>query len=203
MRDELAPGGKLPSERELAERLGVSRPTVRRALDQLAVEGRVHRVQGSGTFAAPESRGAEIPGELRLVAAEAVVAGATQSARLGVSPGEPLWRVERLRLVDGEPVCLEITHVVRACAPRLLDHPLDGPLHERYGVAITRVRQRVTATVLEPSAAQALEVAPLSPALAIERVGSDAAGRRVELADWLCRGDRCALDVSLTRACSC
>ena len=52
MRDELAPNDRLPSEREIADRLGVSRPTVRRALDQLAAEGRVHRVQGSGTFVA-------------------------------------------------------------------------------------------------------------------------------------------------------
>jgi len=194
MRDELDPGGKLPSERELAERLGVSRPTVRRALDQLAVEGRVHRVQGSGTFAAPAPRRADEPGTLRLVAAESVVAGAAQSARLGVSPGEPLWRVERLRVVDGQPVCLEVIHVVRACAPRLLDQALDGPLHERYGVAIARVRQRVTATVLDPSAAQALEVPSLSPALAIERVAEDAGGRRVELVECLCRGDRFALE---------
>jgi GntR family transcriptional regulator len=197
MRDELDPGGKLPSERELAERLGVSRPTVRRALEQLAVEGRVHRVHGSGTFAAPAPPRADGPGALRLLAAEAVLAGAEPAARLGVSPGEPLWRVERLRVVDGVPVSLEVTHVVRACAPRLLDHPLDGPLHERYDVAIVRVRQRVTATVLEPSAAQALEAPPLSPALAIERVASDGGGRRVELAECLCRGDRYVLELAL------
>jgi GntR family transcriptional regulator len=198
MRDELGPGGKLPSERELAERLGVSRPTVRRALDQLAVEGRIQRVQGSGTFAAPAPPPAEGPGALRLVAAEAVVAGAERSARLGVSPGEPVWRVERLRVVDGVPVCLEVTYVVQACAPRLLDHPLDGPLRERYDVAIVHVRQRVTATVLEPSAAEALDVPALSPALAIERLASDAGGRRVELAKCLCRGDRFALELSGT-----
>jgi GntR family transcriptional regulator len=196
MREELDPGGRLPSERELAERLGVSRPTVRRALEQLAVEGRIQRVHGSGTFAAPAPQRADGPGTLRLVAAEAVVAGAERGALLGVSPGEPLWRVERLRVIDGAPVSLEVTHVVQACAARLLEHPLDGPLHERYDVAIARVRQRVTATVLEPSAARALEAPPLSPALAIERVASDAGGRRVELVECLCRGDRFALELS-------
>lgn len=213
MRDELGPGGKLPSERDLAERLGVSRPTVRRALEQLAVEGRVQRVQGSGTFAAPEQHAdadaACVPaavepqprGAVHLLAADEIAAGAARSATLAVSPSEPLWRVERLRVADGLPLRLETSYVVRACAPGLLDHPLDASLEEllaeRYGIAIVRVRQRVTATVVEPPATDLLDVAAFSPALAIERLSWDATGRRVMLSQWLCRGDRFALELSL------
>jgi GntR family transcriptional regulator len=182
------PGGRLPSERWIAEELGVSRPTVRRALEQLAVEGRVRRVHGSGTFGAqPPERGDE-PAAVRVLAADEILAGATRSSKLGVSPHEPLWRVVRLRIVDGVPVRLETAWIVKARAPR--------PLVE-LDTAIVRTRQRVTATVLESAAARLLEVPPLSPALAIERLSWDASGRRVELAEWLCRGDRYALELSL------
>jgi GntR family transcriptional regulator len=202
MRDELGPGGRLPSERRIAEQLGVSRPTVRRALDQLAVEGLVQRVQGSGTFAAPAP--SPQPGEravAHLLAADQIAAGAAHSSKLAVSPSEPLWRVERVRIADGLPLRLESSYLVRSCTPRLLDYRLDASLQdllaERYGIAIVRVRQRVTATVLEPPTADLLDVPPFSPALAIERLSWDATGRRVMLAQWLCRGDRFALELLL------
>jgi GntR family transcriptional regulator len=190
---ELGPEERLPSERELAQRLGVSRPTVRRALEQLAAEGRLQRVQGSGTFATqPPDRGCE--GSARLLAAREAVAGAARSWRLGIGPREPVWEVERLRFVAGVPMCAENTAVVSALAPGLLDHPIEASLPdvlaEHYGIELVRAEQSIGATVLEAPTAELLGVPPFSPALLVERVSWDQHGRRVELTQSLLRGDR-------------
>jgi GntR family transcriptional regulator len=197
MREELGPGGRLPSERELAERLGVSRPTVRRALEQMAAEGRVRRVHGSGTFVTgPPTRDPEA--SARVLAAREVAAAARHSWRLGIAAGEPLWRIERLLVTDGAPTALETTYVVKALTPGLLGQSLDGALHEllheRYGIVLTRTRQSVRATLVEAPAARLLGVPALSPALLVERVSWDHRGRAVVLADALHRGDRCTLE---------
>jgi GntR family transcriptional regulator len=190
---ELGARDRLPSERALAQQLGVSRPTVRRALDQLAAEGRLRRVHGSGTFARQPPARAREP-SARVLAAREALAGASRSWRLGVSPREPVWHVERLRLADEEPICVESIAIVRALAPALLDYPLEGSLSdvlaEHYGIDVVGAEQSIGATVLEAPTAELLDVPPLSPALLVEHVSWDQHGRRVELTQSLFRGDR-------------
>jgi GntR family transcriptional regulator len=202
MRSDLGRGGRLPSEREIADRVGVSRPTVRRALDQLAAEGRVHRVQGSGTFVAAPPAPA-----VRVLAATATLAGAERSWRLGVSPAEPLWRIERLRFADAVPTCLETTYLVKTLTPGVLDRPLDAAvcdlLAKHYGIVIHGTRQSINATVLDAPTASLLDAPPLSAALLIERVSWDEEQRRVELTQRICRGDRCLLEVIETASDGC
>jgi GntR family transcriptional regulator, N-acetylglucosamine utilization regulator len=187
---ELGAEDRLPSERSLAERLGVSRPTVRRALEQMAAEGRVQRVHGSGTFVAQAPIRACEP-SARLLAAREAVAGASRSWRLGVGPREPVWHVERLRLVDDVPMCVESIAIVKALAPALLDHSLEASLPdllaEHCGIDLVRTEQSITATVLEAPTAELLDVPPQSPALLVERVSWDQHDRRVELAQSLFR----------------
>jgi GntR family transcriptional regulator, N-acetylglucosamine utilization regulator len=199
---ELGARDRLPSERALAQQLGVSRPTVRRALDQLAAEGRLQRVQGSGTFARQPPVPAREP-SARVLAAREALAGASRSWRLGVSPREPVWHVERLRLADEVPICVESIAIVKALAPALLDHPLEGSLSEvlaeHFGVELVRAEQSIAATVLEAPTAELLDVPALSPALLVEHVSWDQHGRRVELTQSLFRGDRSAFAVTITR----
>ena len=197
---ELGAQDRLPSERALAQQLGVSRPTVRRALDELAAEGRLQRVQGSGTFATQPAIRAREP-SARLLAAREALAGASRSWRLGVSPREPVWHLERLRLADDTPLCVESIAIVKALAPALLDHSLEASpsdvLAEHYGIDLVRAEQSITATVLEAPTAELLDVPALSPALLVERVSWDQHGRRVELRQSLFRGDRSAFAVTL------
>jgi GntR family transcriptional regulator len=217
MRERLGPHQRLPTERELSEELGVSRLTVRRALEQLAAEGRVYRIQGAGTFVADQSirKGDSLSSftedmlarglvpSARLLEATEVAAGAHHSWRLGISPGEPLLRIVRLRLANNKPMCLEHVHVVKRFAPTLLEHDLNGSLYEllttHYRIRMDQADQSVTATVLDPSDAELLDVPPLSPALLVERVTCDQQGRRVELARSLYRGDRYAFEIRLRR----
>jgi GntR family transcriptional regulator len=200
---ELGAEDRLPSERELAERLGVSRPTVRRALEQMAAEGRVHRVHGSGTFVSRAPAHGPEP-SARVLGAREAIAGASRSWRLGVSPAEPVWHVERLGLADDVPMCVESIWIVKALTPGLLDHLLEARLPdvlaERYGIELVRAEQSITASVVEAPAAELLEVPSLSAALCVERVSWDEQGRRVALAQSVYRGDRSVFEVTLRRA---
>lgn len=213
----LEPHSKLPSERLLCDELGVSRLTVRRALTDLANDGVIYRIQGAGTFVAEptlhltqelrsfsesmRARGLEPSTEvLQLDEAAATV---NQAWRLTRSPGEPLYRIARLRRGGDMAMCLEEAFVVQSVAPGLLDHDLTGSLYEilttQYGIVIASAVQTLTATVLDEREAELLAVAPQSPAMRILRVAMDQDGNSVELASSLYRGDQYSFEHTLAR----
>jgi GntR family transcriptional regulator len=220
MRDDLKPGQRLPTERQLSDELGVSRLTVRRAIEQLVAGGEVYRIQGSGTYVAEpairkresltsfseDMRSRGLTPAAKLIKAEEVPAGAQESWRLGVSPGEPLLNLVRLRLANSVPMCVEEVWLVAALAPDLLDLGLDldqslyEALSARYRVHVDRAEQEVRATVLDAAQAKLLKVPALSAALLIDRVTFDRRGRAVEFARSLYRGDRYSLEQTLRRA---
>lgn len=215
--DTIAPGAPLPSERDLAQRFGVARMTVRQAMDRLVRTGQVHRVQGSGSFRARErfeqppvltsfsedmrARGLTPGSETLHQAAEPAPAGVAR--RLHLDEGMPVVRLERLRTADGEPMALERCFVVAALAPglehaNLDDRSLYTVLREQYGVALTAAEQSLLATVCDAEEAQLLGVAEGAPALRFERESTDDQGRRVEYVRSVYRGDRYRVRMSLT-----
>ncbi|MFC4015124.1 GntR family transcriptional regulator [Nonomuraea purpurea] len=214
---ELQPGEKLPTERDLAEQFGVSRLTVRRAVDRLETDQLVYRVQGAGTFVSHKSiaktieltsfsedmrsRGLE-PGS-RLIDAAQVPAGARVGFALGISPADPVVRIRRVRTANGTPMCLEHSYVPIAIAPGLLDQPMDGSLYDvlerAYKIRLERADQSIKATVLELEEAELLAVRPLAPALLVERVTYDQRGRAAELAKSIYRGDRYSYEITIHR----
>ena len=117
----LPPGSALPSERELAERYGVARMTVRGELDRLAGDGLAYRIQGRGTFVSEprvaqanaltsfteDMRARGLEPSSRLIAREEHPAGGRMARRLELRPSAPLVRVDRLRLADAEPLAVE------------------------------------------------------------------------------------------------
>lgn len=214
----LAPHERLPTERSLAEEFSVSRLTVRRVLDQLEREGRVYRVQGSGTFASEprihksveltsfsedmRSRGLR-PGSLE-VGSERIPAGADIGYALQISPSSQVLHIRRVRTADDEPMCLEHCYLPGELVPDDLGpEELHGSLYEalsaRYGLTLHRAEQTIKATVLDPDDAQALGAPPFSPAFLVQRTGFDARGRAIERADSLYRGDRYSYQLTIYR----
>ncbi|MEU0337040.1 GntR family transcriptional regulator [Streptomyces sp. NPDC006193] len=217
MAEERRPGDAIPSERVLCAQLGVSRPTLRAAVDELVIAGILVREHGRGVFVAPEKITQElVPGRhslgvprasgawtSRLLEFTTVPAGARTGRRLHLSPAAPIVYVARLRLVDGSPMAIEHLHIPAALVPGLtrseLEHgDLYEHLHTHHGVHVREATQAIEPTVVTRDEAGLLGVPELSPALLFERLTTDTAGQPVEHVHSVYRGDRYRIVSRLT-----
>lgn len=213
----LDPHQKLPTERQLADELGVSRLTVRSAIGALEREGRVYRIQGSGTFvAAPliakaleltgfsedmRSRN-KVPGSLR-VSVDRVPAGAVVSAKLTISPSSQVVHIQRVRTADGIPMAWENVWLPASLIPEDFALGEGRSLYDLLESSGARrphhADQTVTATVVDEQVAELLQVGPYSPALSVERVVRAASGEAIEYGISIYRGDRYSYDLTIYR----
>ncbi|MFD7227642.1 GntR family transcriptional regulator [Streptomyces sp. NPDC059881] len=204
------PGDAIPSERTLCTELGVSRPTLRTAVDELVATGQLLREHGRGTFVAPAKITQELAPDAaafavpqasgswssRILERATIQAGARIGRRLRVSPAAELVYIARLRLVDGSPMAIEHLHIPALLVPDSLtaDELEAGDLYdhlrEHHGVAVDEATQSIEPTVVNETEAAVLDVPVLSPALLIERLTTDTSGRPVEYVHSLYRGDR-------------
>jgi GntR family transcriptional regulator len=207
--EERRPGDAIPSERTLCARLGVSRPTLRAAVDELVSTGLLVREHGRGMFVAPakitqelvsEDRTLSLPQSggvwsSRLLELTTTPAGARVGRKLNISPAAEITHVARLRIVDGAPMAIEYLHLPAALVSGITAAELEaGDLYEhlrvRHQVHVRQAEQSIEPTVTSRTEAELLEVPELSPALLFERLTTDARGRQVEYAHSVYRGDR-------------
>ncbi|GGP58704.1 GntR family transcriptional regulator [Streptomyces abikoensis] len=206
--DELGEGGTLPAERELATRFEVSRETVRQALRELLLEGRLRRM-GRGTVVAgpkleqPLSLASYTEGVRRqgrrpgraLIGLDRLPCPEGLAPDLGVAPGEPVWHMERVLLADDERVGLESTYVAVARVPSLdteftPDSSFYSYLRERLGISFGDADERLETVLATPREALLIGTPPALPMLLIHRVSRDTEGRPLERVRSLYRGDR-------------
>jgi GntR family transcriptional regulator len=207
---ELAPGVRLPPERELSEAFRVNRMTLRRALRALELRGLITRRPGRGTHvAAPKierqaarlvsfTRGMEQRGfrpGTRLLSAEVRPAQAALAAVLEIPTYAPVVFVHRLRTLDGEPVLLEQYAFSEARFPGLGDRHLEGRsiydvLRLDYGVEVRRARQSLESVSAGEYESEVLNVAAGAPLMLEQRLSFDQQDRPVEHGRDLYRGDR-------------
>ena len=215
--EQLGVGSAIPSERQLSVDFGVSRLTVRAALDELAREGHLVRRRGSGTFVQQPKIAQEltmtsfsedmrrrgmVPGSKTLSLAREL-AGARLGRLLHVSPGEEILVIKRLRLADGETMAIETLHLPAALVPGLVPADLNASFYEllrdRFGVTIASGTQAIEPTVTNADESQALGVPLHSPAFLFERTSRDETGRTVEFVQSVYRGDRYRIVTELSR----
>lgn len=201
---DLRGGDALPSERDLAQASGLSRVTVRKALEVLGDEGLIERRQGAGSFVTrqieqPASvligftddmrrRGAQATS--RIIRQSIGLPDPSEILKLGLSPADRVLRLSRVRLSDGEPLAIE-NAVVPASA--LGDTAVGASLYEalkRQGNMPVRALQRVQAGIATASEGALLNLTPGSPVLRIERRSFLANGRPIEVTVSAYRGDR-------------
>jgi GntR family transcriptional regulator len=213
----LGVGTAIPSERQLSSDLGVSRLTVRAALDELAREGYLVRRRGSGTyvqqpkisqeltitsFSEDMRRRGMVPGS-RTLSMTTILAGARLGRFLQVSPSERILVIKRLRLADGESMAIETLHLPEVLMPGLSAKDLSGSfyelLHERYGIVIAAGTQAIEPTVTNEEESAALGVPLHSPAFLFERTSLDDRNRTIEFVHSVYRGDRYRIVTELHR----
>ncbi|HET7338666.1 MAG TPA: GntR family transcriptional regulator [Candidatus Dormibacteraeota bacterium] len=214
--EALVVGEPIPAERQLAVELGVSRLTLRAALDELVRDGYLDRRHGSGTYVTEPKiaqpltltsfsddmrRRGMTPGS-RTLELTTTVAGARLAHRLEVSPEARLVRVKRLRLADGKPMAMEVLHVPEALVPGLTradfeDHSFYELLRERYGITIASGTQSIEPTVTSEEESEVLGVPLHTPAFLFERTTISESGRIVEFVRSIYRGDRYRLVADL------
>lgn len=207
------PGDMMPSETELIEQFEVSRITVRQALALLVEEGLIYRRRGRGTFVAVPSieqglnrivsftedmrrRGLQ-PGT-EVLSASVVPASEEIAGKLQIEPGEDLARYERLRLADGEPMSVEVSHLVLRTCPGILERdyserPLREELEQKYNINLVRANQIIRASAAHDALARQLSIPNHAPVFYIERVSYSQFDVPVEFLQLYHRGDRYAL----------
>ncbi|MGR6921406.1 GntR family transcriptional regulator [[Actinomadura] parvosata] len=215
---ELAPGDRLPGERELAGRLGVSRMTLRQALASLERDGVLLRVPGrsGGAFVAEprpqpriecdltglagfteQLRRAHLRAEARILRAATVPAPSAAARALGVAPGSPVHEVARVRSAGGSAVALERSCF--PCLPGLLDQDLTGSLYAllatTYDLEPRTALEHLEPVIAQPAEAAELGIEPGTPLMLIERTAYAADGTPVEYARDLFRPDRVRISV--------
>lgn len=215
--DGMTAGDQFPPERDLAQELGVSRMTLRRAIDELVARGAVRRRHGSGVFAlgpkldqaliansfTEDMRARGLTPGARTLSFEVSPAGSRIRRQLHLREGAEIVAISRLRLADDEPIALEDLNVPRALLPDLRAEHLEDRsfyelLREQHGIHVAHSVQTIEPTVLDDEEAGHLDVPVHTPALLFERTSRSADGTLIEFVRSVYRGDRYKIRTELT-----
>ena len=217
-----APDDQLPSEKELGDQFGVSRITVRRALQTLESEELIYRRQGLGSFVAePKVRQglvrltdfaqdmerAGLQPASRVVHHAQEAAPSTVAAALGLEPGTAVVRLDRLRLGDEQPFAFDRTWLPLFYGQLLEDHNLEHStiysiLEERYNLPVLGGRYRIEAARAPADVAEMVQVPEGQPLLVVTRLSYTVAERPIYYQRRYYRNDRVAFELELSRGAS-
>lgn len=206
-------GQAIPSERELIQSYGLSRITVRRAVDDLVREGYLYKVQGKGTFVCNErykqdlislnscSQDIEALGfrvSRKLLAAERIPADKKRSHRLGIAEGAELFRLERVYYADETPINYTTSYIPLERVPGIerfdfSTRSLYEVFEQDYGIHILRARRSIEAILADEEVADRLELAPGDPVLRFVAITyAELNGQELPIESFTChyRNDR-------------
>ena len=210
----LRAGDKIPSEKQMAGALGVSRMTLRQALSSLEARGVVERIPGrhGGTFIVEPKTDADITGlagftaqlrqghvraSARVIAATTTAAAPDVARALRLELGAAVHDVVRVRTAHRQPLALERSYLPAALFPDLLEHSLRGSLYtllrRRYDQVPYSAREYLDAILADSEHARLLRVPEGSALLRLERTAFTVTGQPVEHACDLLRPDRIRL----------
>jgi GntR family transcriptional regulator len=205
----LPPDSQLPTEDGLIDRFGVSRITVRKAIQNLAARGLVEIRRGKGTFVAQpritqelteltgfveDMQALDRQATARVLGHQVIAADATVARQLQLPLGTAVVRIHRVRLADGVPISFDETYLPRAIGEKVVTHDLEVEpiftlLEERYHIPLLEADYQLEATVAGPKVASALEITAGSPIFLIERTSFGPGQVPVDYEQLYYRGD--------------
>lgn len=213
---ELHPGDRLETEVALARQLGLSRPTVRQAIQHLVDKGLLVRRRGIGTQVVHGQvrRAVELTSlfddladtgqapSTRILALTREPADPEAAHALRITPGQTIWSLQRLRLISGQPLAV-LRNQLRAdlvdlSAFNLEDEGLYDCLR-RANITISVARQRIGARSARPDEAELLTEPVGAPLLTMERTAYDNAGRVVEFGRHVYRPELYSFEMTLVQ----
>ena len=207
----LKPGEVMPGEWDLADLYGVSRLTVRRALDELVRQSWLEKKHGVGTFVRQPSMASIAAGKLSFTEqmrsigrepsskfiSQRVTAATEKIARaLHIQEGDPILEITRVRMADNVPILLETACLSTARFPKLADHDwsLDESLYkvlcDEYGVNISAMDHTIKPVTLTETEARYLKAQVGIPALLSQIIALTPGGEPVEYAWSVSNGDK-------------
>lgn len=210
---ELAPGTRIENELAMAARLGVSRPTARRALQDLVDDGLLVRRRGVGTQVAAEPiRRPMEPSSLyddlatagrepstEVLEYRATSASADEAEQLRITEGTEIVHVKRLRYADAEPLAIMMNLLPAVIAPSRAALESEG-LYQALrtnGIQVRMAHQTIRARLATASEARILQERPRSALLTMERLAIDSSDTVVEYGSHVYRASRYSFDTTL------
>jgi GntR family transcriptional regulator len=216
---ELKAGELVPSEQEIAVRLGVSRMTARQALKSLCRMGLAYSQPGKGTFVSRMkleknfrqllsfSEEMKVRGSQprsRVLAFKRIHPDGDVAEALHLNPTEEVIFLRRVRIADSAPLCIEAAHVPARMCPGLLENfdpsgSLYRTLAERYALQVHMADEVAEASVATAAEAKLLRVRARSPVFRFTRTAYLYDGQPIEFVKSTYRGDRCKVVNRLSR----
>ena len=215
---KLAEGDKIPTEEAVGELFGVSRITVRQALDGLAQGGYIYKIQGKGSFVSAKKAGMQLnhlvgfSDEMRsigmtpstvLIGQCLTAPSEAVAAALGLDPAQKVYLISRVRCADEIPMAVE-----KVCMPfgrfagietQDLSQSLYAMLRQRYGCEPAKASQSIQAGLANSSDAKLLQIKVGAPVLRITRTAFDSNNVPFEYTESVYRGDKYVFNVTLEK----
>lgn len=215
---KLTEGEKIPTEEAIGELFGVSRITVRQALDGLAQGGYIYKIQGKGSFVSAKKAGMQLnhlvgfSDEMRSIGMTPSTVLIDQcleapseavAAALGLDASQKVYLISRVRCADDIPMAVE-----KVCMPfsrfsgietQDLSQSLYAMLKQRYGCEPAKASQSIQAGLANSSDAKLLQIKVGAPVLRITRTAFDSNNVPFEYTESVYRGDKYVFNVTLEK----
>lgn len=215
----LAPGSQIPPEEELIRKYGVSRTTVRKAIQELERLGLIEIRRGKGTFVREEKLTQELTAltgfvedmvalgrrpSARLLGKGVVPATEEVARQLGLPVGAEVMQIRRVRIADDVAISLDETYLPldlgrKVAADDLEIYPIFSLLEGKYDTPLLEADYRIEAISADPPIAEALGIEAKAPILLIERVSYSLDRSPVDYEKLFYRGDKIRLSTRLQR----
>lgn len=212
-------GDKIPSENQLMEQFGVSRNTVKKAIEELVQEGILYRIQGKGTFVAKPKLQQSLMGFYSfskvlkekglnpkdiILKIEEVKPNAKIKEALQLSENVNVIEMKRLRCAEDEPYILESSFIPKYVVTDIEQLKKVGEISlydlfsQQFNTVVTRANEAFEPILIRTDESEYLQTEVGRPALLLERTAYDTNGVPVEFCISIVRGDRCRFYTELT-----